>query len=155
MRHPTSLLERALALAVEVHDGHRDADDRPYVLHPLRVMARVNTDTERIVALLHDTVEKGDDRMSFERLRAEGFPAAIVVAVDCLTRREGEDDEEHLQRITPNALASKVKLADIADHLDLFHRATLVDDDLATLPRRLQHWRQLRALIDDQMIDET
>jgi hypothetical protein len=34
-RHPATLLERAIA--VEAHEGHRDAEGRPYLLHALRV----------------------------------------------------------------------------------------------------------------------
>jgi (p)ppGpp synthase/HD superfamily hydrolase len=145
-RHPTTLLERAIALADEGHEGHQDAEGRPSVLHPLRVMARVETDRERIVALLHDTVENGADRMSFERLRAEGFPEAIVAAVDCLTRRDGESYEEFINRIAPNRLARRVKLADIADNIDLLHRTEVSDEELPGFPMRLRYWHRLRAL---------
>jgi hypothetical protein len=136
-------LERAIALAVEVHEGHRDSEGRPYLLHALRVMARVDTDTERVVAVLHDTVENGGDRVSFERLRADGFPEEVVAAVDCLTDREGEPYEDFIARIAPNPLARRVKIADLADHLDLFHHAD-ISDRLPSLQRTLRYWHQLR-----------
>jgi (p)ppGpp synthase/HD superfamily hydrolase len=145
-RYPTTLLERAIALAVDVHDGHRDGDGRPYVLHPLRVMARVETDDERVVALLHDTVETGGDRASFERLRAQGFPEAIVAAVECLTRRDGESYEDFVARIAPNRLARRVKLADIADNIDLLHRTDVSDEELPGFRMRLRYWHRLRAV---------
>jgi (p)ppGpp synthase/HD superfamily hydrolase len=145
-RHPTTLLERAIALAVEVHEGHQDGDARPYVLHPLRVMARVETDEERIVALLHDTVENGGDRVSLERLRAEGFPEAIVAAVECLTDRDGESYEDFIARIAPNPLARRVKLADIADNIDLLHRTDVSDEEFAGFRMRLRYWHRLRAV---------
>jgi (p)ppGpp synthase/HD superfamily hydrolase len=144
-RHPTSLLERAIALAVEVHEGHRDAEGRPYLLHPLRVMARVDTDLERVVAVLHDTVENGRDRVSLERLRADGFPEEVIAAVDCLTDREGESYEDFIARIAQNRLARRVKVADLADYLDLFHH-TDISDRLSGLQPRLHYWHQLRAL---------
>jgi (p)ppGpp synthase/HD superfamily hydrolase len=36
-----SYLERAIAIAVEAHRGQKDRFDAPYILHPLRVMNRV------------------------------------------------------------------------------------------------------------------
>ena len=50
-------LEDAIALAVEAHRGQVDRAGLPYVLHPLRVMLRLDSETERIVAMLHDVVE--------------------------------------------------------------------------------------------------
>ena len=52
-----SLLEKALAIAVEAHRGQKDRAGKPYILHPLRVMGRVSTEDEQIVAILHDVVE--------------------------------------------------------------------------------------------------
>ncbi len=50
-------LENAIALAVEAHRGQKDKNGTPYILHPLRVMFRVETEIERVVAVLHDVVE--------------------------------------------------------------------------------------------------
>jgi guanosine-3',5'-bis(diphosphate) 3'-pyrophosphohydrolase len=51
-----STLDRAIAIAAEAHAGQSDKAGAPYVLHPLRVMLRVATNDERIVAVLHDVV---------------------------------------------------------------------------------------------------
>lgn len=51
---PVGTLERALALAAAAHTGQRDKANQPYILHPIRVMLGVNTDDERMAALLHD-----------------------------------------------------------------------------------------------------
>jgi hypothetical protein len=147
-RFAPSLLERALALAVEAHEGHRGgtADDPAYILHPLRVMARVETDAERVVAILHDAVENGSDRMTLARLRAEGFPEEIVEAIDCLTRRDGEAYDAFIERLAPNGLARRVKLADLTDNLDLLWRSDLTRDDFDGLQMRLRAWHRLRGM---------
>lgn len=145
-RYAPSLLDRALGLAVDAHAGHRNSAGGAYILHPLSVMARVGTDVERVVAILHDTVENGSDRISLARLRAEGFPEEIVEAIDCLTRRDGEEYDAFIERLAPNDLARRVKLADLADNLDLLHRSALTPDDVADLQMRLRAWHRLRRL---------
>jgi (p)ppGpp synthase/HD superfamily hydrolase len=144
-RHPPGQLERAIALAVEAHAGHWVREGRPYILHPLRVMARVETDTERIVAILHDTVENEGDRVSFARLRQAGFSEEIVEAIDCLTRHEGEPYADMIERIAPNPLARRVKLADLSDNLDLLHESELDQAQFDGLQMRLHAWHRLKS----------
>ena len=52
------LLKRAIEIAIEAHKGQKDRAGTPYILHPLRVMLRVESDTEMIVAVLHDVIER-------------------------------------------------------------------------------------------------
>ena len=42
-------LENAIALAVKEHAGQTDKAGEPYILHPLRVMFRLNSEDERII----------------------------------------------------------------------------------------------------------
>ncbi len=152
-RHTPSQLERAIALAVEAHEGHWVREGRPYILHPLRVMARVENDTERIVAILHDTVENEGDRVSLARLRREGFPEEIVQAIDCLTRRDDEPYADMIERIAPNPLARRVKLADLADNLDLLRQSELNQAEFEGLQMRLRAWHRLTSASIDDKID--
>ena len=144
-RHPTTLLERAIALAVEAHEGHRTGIGTPYVLHPLRVMMRLEDETDRVVAVLHDAVENGADRVTFDRLRREGYPDEVVDALDRLTRRPGEPYAAFVERIAPSPLARRVKLADLADNLEWMVYGAQAPD-LPGLEDRLLAWRRLRAL---------
>ena len=50
-------LEEAIALATEAHRGRTDKNGAPYILHSLRVMTRMQSETDTIVAVLHDVVE--------------------------------------------------------------------------------------------------
>jgi (p)ppGpp synthase/HD superfamily hydrolase len=52
-----SNLERAIAIAAEAHAGRRDNGGAPHVRHPFRMMLRVSSNDERIVAVLHDVCE--------------------------------------------------------------------------------------------------
>lgn len=142
-RQPLSVFERALALAVAAHAGHRNASGGPYVLHPLRMMLRVSGEPERAVALLHDTVENAADMVTIESLRRDGYPEEIVDAVDRLTRREGETYDAFVDRIMPSELARRVKLADLADNLDFRMLGDLPDEEIAGVRARLRAWRKL------------
>src|SRR5262245_52934077 len=50
-------LEDAILLAVQAHRGQQDKVGQPYILHPLRVLARVRGEAAQTAAILHDVVE--------------------------------------------------------------------------------------------------
>src|SRR3954463_7298848 len=96
-------LEDAIHLAVTAHRGQRDKVEQPYILHPLRVMFRLNTETERIVGVLHDLVE--DTKYKLEDLRGMGYPEEIIQALDGVTRRDGELYEAFVLRSKANLIS--------------------------------------------------
>lgn len=113
-------LTDAIELAAQIHDGQTDKGGTPYILHPLRVMLKMATDEERIVAVLHDVIEDSDGRVTLERLTSMGFSGEITEALDALTKRPGEAYGDYIQRLkAASALARKVKLADLEDNMDL------------------------------------
>ena len=79
-------LEDAIALAVEAHRGQTQKAGQPYILHPLRVMFRCDSEMERIVAVLHDVVE--DTGRTFDDLRRLGYSEEVLAALDCVTKRK-------------------------------------------------------------------
>ena len=108
-----STLERAIVIAAEGHAGVRDKAGAPYILHPLRMMLRLSSPDERIVAVLHDVCEDCPG-WTFDRLRDEGFSDEIIAALDAVTKREGEDYEDFARRAAANPIGRNVKLADLA-----------------------------------------
>lgn len=142
---PLSLLERAIAIAVEAHAGKTDKAGQPYIIHPLRVMFRVETEDERIVAVLHDVVEDHGDVWPVERLRRDGFPDRILAALDGVTRRHGETYEQFIERSAANPIALHVKLADLEDNLDVRRLHELTEKDRVRLNRYLAAYRRLQA----------
>ncbi len=135
------LLEQALELALRAHRRQKDRAGQPYILHPLRVMCRVQKPSERIAALLHDVVEDSD--ISLEDLRAHGFPEKIVHAVDCLTKREGESYDEQIRRAKSDPIAARVKLADLEDNMDVRRSGELGEKDLARFNKYRRGWAML------------
>jgi (p)ppGpp synthase/HD superfamily hydrolase len=108
-------LPKALAIAVEAHEGQKRMDGQDYIVHPLRVMGAVEKIDEKIVAVLHDVPEDTD--VTLDDLRKAGFKIQIIEAVDAITKRKGEKYQDYLARVMPNELALEVKIADIHDNL--------------------------------------
>jgi (p)ppGpp synthase/HD superfamily hydrolase len=115
-----SNLEHALEVAAAAHEGQSDKSGRPYVEHCRRVSEMVGALDEKIVAWLHDVVEKGAG-WPLARLQAAGFSPAVVAAVDALTRRCGEEEAAYVRRAAANPLARPVKKADLEDNLQQAH----------------------------------
>lgn len=134
-------IEDAIIFATEAHRGQVDRAGNPYILHPLRLMCSQQSDTERIIAVLHDVVE--DTNYTLDDLRKMGYEQEIVEAVDCLTRRDDETYEAFIQRIKPNHLARRVKLADLMDNMDIRRAGLLQEKDLERLQRYQNAWFEL------------
>ena len=109
-------LDHAVQIAMDAHEGQTDKTGRPFFEHCQRVALLVSGDEARTVAYLHDVAEKGSG-WTLDRLREEGFPPAIISAVDALTKRPDEPDEEFVRRAAANPLALPVKRADLEDNL--------------------------------------
>jgi guanosine-3',5'-bis(diphosphate) 3'-pyrophosphohydrolase len=135
-------IERAILIAVTAHEGQIDKGGEPYILHPLRVMLRMSTEEERIVAVLHDVVE--DSEFTFESLAKEGFSANIISALEALTKRPGENRIEAAYRAAQHPLARSVKLADNAENSDLSRIPSPTEKD----HERLEQYRLVRKILE-------
>lgn len=111
-----SNLERAIEIAARAHEGQVDKGGRPYILHPIRVMLKMQSPAEQIVAILHDVLE--DTSTTTHDLYQAGFSREIVEAIQALTKAPGESRIEAAQRAATNPIARNVKLADNLDNSD-------------------------------------
>ena len=138
-------LEDAVALALKVHAGVKDRGGQPYILHPLRLMVRMVTEAERMAAVLHDVVED-DTRYgtTFATLRQAGFPEAVVSAVECLTKRDGEVYDAFIERAKSNPIARRVKLADLEDNLDVRRLLSVTAKDTDRFEKYRRAWTVLQ-----------
>jgi Guanosine polyphosphate pyrophosphohydrolases/synthetases len=111
------MLEKAILIATNAHQGQVDKAGKPYILHPLRLMFSRQNETERICAVLHDVIEDTD--ITLDYLRNQGFSEEVLAALEALTRRSDETYDEFISRIINNRIACYVKLADLCDNMDL------------------------------------
>ena len=124
------MLSKAIETAAKAHSGQLDKGGNPYILHPLRVMMNFcesESEAVKICAVLHDVAEDTD--ITLDDLRAEGFSVEVIDALDCLTKRDGENYDEFIGRILINEIACKVKNGDLADNMDLTRIANPTEKD--------------------------
>lgn len=138
------LLDKAAMICVTKHAGQRDKMGCAYFQHPMRVAMHCTTDAEKIVALLHDTIEDTD--VTPDYLLAEGFPREIVDAVLSVTKREGESYEDFVRRASQNHIGRVVKLHDLEDNLNAL-RLDHFDADMAA--RYNKYLAARRFLLED------
>lgn len=137
----STLLERAIEIAIAAHEGQLDKAGKPYILHPIQVMNRVRDEYEKMAAVLHDVVE--DTAFTLEHLEREGFPDEVLRAIDALTKRPGETRLEAALRAAADPIARAVKLADNAENMDLSRISNPTEKDYA----RCREYEQVRALL--------
>ena len=106
----TKMTILAMKTAYNAHLGQLDYNDVPYIFHPYHLAEQMDDEISCTVALLHDVVE--DTSLTFADLE-EIFPKQVVEIVMLLTHDEKVDYFDYIRKIKTNAIATKVKLADI------------------------------------------
>ena len=96
------------------------------------MMFAVESDDERIVAVLHDVVEDCEG-WSFDRLKSAGFSPSVLNALDSVTKRAEEDYMAFVRRAGANSIGRSVKMADLKDNMDLSRIAEPSERDYSRL----------------------
>jgi len=104
-------------------------------------MLRLSGTDQRVAAILHDVVE--DTSVTLANLGEAGFSAAVVNAVDALTKRHGETRLAAAARAKADPIALSVKLADNAENMDMSRITRPTANDHA----RMKEYEQVRALL--------
>lgn len=155
MAAQTLQLGPAFEIAVQVHGLQMDGGGGCYLFHVVRVAEQMDTDEERVAALLHDAMEDcGSTSMAssiYHRI-AIVYGNPIADAVAALTHVEGEDYMQYIRALSVNPLAAKVKMADL--------RENSREDRLAKLPSeraerlRTKYREAMHFLLTQPQIDE-
>lgn len=129
------MVNEAVILAVQAHDGQVDLAGHPYILHALRVGAAGKTELEQTVGFLHDTIEDtavGETRIS-KTFGLEAMQAVLALTrgwkypgspllyfkkpISATVTFERETYHQFIVRCNENPVARRVKIIDIADNL--------------------------------------
>jgi len=136
-------IEKAMQVALNAHSSQTDKAGEAYIMHPIRVMQDVETEEEKVVALLHDVVE--DSSVSFEHVERR-FSDRIVDAVRGMTKKDDESYSEFIERAKENEISREVKKADIRDNLDASRLGELDEEDIKRMEK---YSRSLEVLKND------
>ena len=125
------MIDEALELVKIAFAGKTDKGGKPYIGHLLRVQKTVaengGDEQQQTIALLHDIIEDTDYTKD-DLLKI--FPSEIVIAVEILTKKKGQDYSDYLCEIMTNEDAVFVKLADLKDNMDLTRLSVLIEKDI-------------------------
>lgn len=141
-----STIEKAIAFAAKKHAGQVDKGNQPYIFHPLRLMLKVKTPQQQIVAVLHDILEDTDT--TIVDLISLGFEQEIIDAILALTKKSGESRIDAAYRAHQNPIACAVKLADVNDNMDLSRIPHPSEKDL----QRLEEYKKVHAILRSEML---
>ena len=133
MKNFAELREKAMQIAEKVHRYQVDKGGKAYIGHPIRVEGMCVRQEDRLVALLHDTVEDGN--IASEYLLMVGFPPEIVDAILSVSRKRGEDYFDFIQRCKTNPIGRRVKIADLKDNMDITRLNELTEKDIERLKK--------------------
>jgi hypothetical protein len=144
-------IEKAVQIAASAHEGQKDKEGLPYILHPLRVMMSVQGEDAQIVAVLHDVIEDTEVRIS--ELGQAGFSEEIIAAVLCVTHQKDQSYADYVVGCKRNAIARRVKLGDLEDNTRLcrtIFRPDRAAHDLARIRRYVLSYK----FLTDQITEE-
>ena len=117
---------RTLSAKVNEKGWQVDKAGVDYIHHPLTVASFVQDPKEKIVALLHDTLE--DTAVTEGELRGLGFGEDIIAALKLVTHESDpfyadphEEYRAYIRRLkaSGNTIAIHVKIADLTHNTDL------------------------------------
>ena len=122
----SKLTKKAMIIAYNAHKNQLDKAGILYIYHPIHLAEQMDTETECIVALLHDVVEDTD--ITFDDLEKE-FPKDSIEALKLLTHDKSVDYMEYIKAIKENDIAKKVKIADLIHNSDLTRLENITPKD--------------------------
>lgn len=105
--------QEAREFATQAH-GDQMYGDQPYMTHVEDVASGFDDPLLQRIAYLHDVVEDTD--IGLDEIH-DRFGSEVGSAIDALTRREGEQYFDFIQRANQHPHARQIKLADLHANL--------------------------------------
>lgn len=143
------LIKKADMLVSRFFENKLDKGGVPYINHLYYVRDHVSDYYEKVIALLHDTVE--DTSITLDALRYLEFPDLVIESIDLLTHRKTIENKErdylnYVKKIlnSNNTYAINVKKADMEHNMDKTRLSKL---DVATREKLVSKYEMAQNLI--------
>lgn len=154
-------LSKAILIATLAHEGQFDKGGKPYILHPLTVMHKLDStdEDEQAAAVLHDVIEDctgktikmpgGDKVISYRMLSEEGISDRAIEMIKLLTKVPGQTTEEYQEGVLTSVGAMRIKKEDLRTNSDLrrLKNRTITEKDVA----RTAKYMMFYAKIDEHL----
>lgn len=142
-----NILAEAIRFAADKHCRQIDKGGNAYILHSLRIMLRLCTNDDELmaIAVLHDVVE--DCGVSLDELREIGMTERVVSGIETLTRRNGETYNQFIERLANHLDALLVKREDLRDNLDLTRLKVVTEKDVSRMLKYTNAFKRVEALL--------
>jgi (p)ppGpp synthase/HD superfamily hydrolase len=139
------MIDKMIRLAVKGHAGQFDKGGNPYILHVLKVMDNLHTNDEELqcVAVGHDLIE--DTKITAKELLRQGISPRVVIAIEMLTKKKGQTDEEYLDVILSNLDCMRVKKADLQHNSDIRRLKGVRPKDITRIIKYHDMWLKIDA----------
>lgn len=143
------MFDKAMFIAAREHLGVRDKGGHAYILHPMRIAMRLNTNDEELmsIAILHDVIE--DSKLTFEDLKAEGFTDRVIEALKLLTRRKGVSYDDYIDEMRGNRDALIVKREDLRDNSDITRLNGVSEKDFERMNKYIRSFAKVEAYLKE------
>ena len=136
--------ELAFEIASKAFEGKTDKGGKPYLNHLVRVAKKFeNDDFLYPIAMLHDLLEDCPE-WNVDSLSCL-FNKNVVKTIDILTRKENQTYEDYISCINENSWATKVKIEDLKDNMDVTRLSDLGTKDFERLKKYLKAYNSLTS----------
>jgi (p)ppGpp synthase/HD superfamily hydrolase len=125
--------ELAEYIARRVFQDKKDLNREPYIDHISRVASNFREPYLIQAAWLHDLMEDFPE-WTFDQIKAL-FWEDVANLVSLLTRKDGEDYFDYIRRIKTNYSATRIKIADLKDNLNVLRYELKPELDTSDLIR--------------------
>lgn len=142
----SQLHAHAYALAACYHNGQFDKAGKPYFEHVLKVKDLLKSDDIelQIIAILHDLLE--DTPVTRTTLEGIGYSERVIHGIECLTKLDGESEEEYKNKVKSNKDSILVKLADLTHNSDIRRLKGLRPKDFARTIKYQEFFLELEEI---------
>lgn len=163
----TEQLDKAIEIATLCHSGQFDKNGKPYILHPLRVMFKMDSMYDMIAAVMHDVIEDSSDILcskypiqstieslpyrAVETLKCIGFDLDIIITIALLSKNMiyPYSHQSYVDRIKKDRSAINIKIADLEDNMDFRRLPSQEIKDWDRVKKYYKLWLELKALRDE------
>lgn len=136
------MLDEVYSLIETYFKGKVDKAGKPYINHLIAVSEQVESEEDKIVALLHDILENTD--ITIEELN-KTIPMELIGRIITLTHNKNDSYSEYINNILNcgDIHVIRIKMADMWHNMDLSRLNNITDKDIQRFKKYRKFYKKL------------